>query len=92
MIFAVDKKKKLLQNIALVILGKKSWVGYFRSEKTDDQDLPKLKKGILSPVIGKDIRNISKETISDLNLLYAKDYKINHDIQIIFKGLKYLDS
>ncbi|UCG26646.1 MAG: hypothetical protein JSV24_06600, partial [Bacteroidales bacterium] len=90
MLFFVAKKRGLMQNILSVLLGKKTWIGYFHSEKSDDQDLPVLRNGILSPVVGKENLNLSNETIRDLNLIYAKDYKINHDIQIIFKGFRHL--
>ncbi|MFA8298957.1 MAG: glycosyltransferase [Hyphomicrobiales bacterium] len=77
----------LLKNIFHTIIGCKSWVGY--EENNSQVKLPKIKKGILSPVIS--IRKIIQaETITKLNLLYARDYKVITDLKIILKGFKHL--
>lgn len=79
-----------IRNISRVIKGKLSLVGYCISTNTDVFDLPVIKTAVLSPVDG-----INKElTAADktqLNISYAKDYKIGNDLEIILKGLKHLD-
>jgi O-antigen biosynthesis protein len=77
----------VIRNIFQVMFGKKSWVGYKQTAK--EQELPKIKTGVLNPV---DILPSEPDdlTIQRLNQLYAKDYKINNDLQIIIKGWKYL--
>lgn len=74
------------RNIVLVLLGKKSWIGY-----TDHETLPAVKRGVLTPsvVLGK---NLNKETADRIDMLYAKDYKLSNDFKILFRGFKDLGS
>ena len=79
-----------IKNIFLVLFALKSWVGYFELQNVDICKLPKIKKGVLNPKDAFIKRNISPDTIEKLNILYARDYKIATDINIIFKGFKNL--
>ena len=75
-----------IRNIFSVLFGKKSWVGYRLTENSSDHKLPEIRKGILNPTDILKHQEISSETIDRLNLLYARDYKVINDINIIFKG------
>jgi O-antigen biosynthesis protein len=92
LIFLVKNPFKLLKNIFKVILGKLSIVGFTSVLTTKElEHLPKIKKGILSPL---DIipKNLHKDTnILKINQLYAKDYQVKNDFTILLKGLKKLD-
>jgi GT2 family glycosyltransferase len=88
LIFFVKNKNGFFRNLILVTFGRKSWVGYFKSHGGNTGNLPFLKKGVLTPVEGKNIEGLSEETIDGLNFIYAKDYKLINDVQLILKGLK----
>jgi GT2 family glycosyltransferase/lipopolysaccharide/colanic/teichoic acid biosynthesis glycosyltransferase len=91
LIFIVKNPFGLIKNIFSVLLGYKSWVGYFKALKSADaENLPKLKPGILSPYLILNQERFDEELNRRLNLLYAKDYKPENDLKIILKGLKYL--
>ncbi len=91
LIWLIQKKWGFIKNIFNVLFGKKTWVGY---HKTNSQfaNLPKIRANVLTPIHHLNIQNISPETIQRLNLLYAKDYSIYHDVEIIWKGRRYLGS
>jgi GT2 family glycosyltransferase len=81
-----------LKNLLLILLGRKSWVGYIEM-KTKPQhymQLPQIKKGILSPAYSFQHKQLNTMDILNLNMLYAKDYKVMNDLSIIFKGYKHL--
>lgn len=79
-----------VKNIFSVLFASKSWVGYFELQNVDICKLPKIKKGVLNPKDPFIKRKISTETIEKLNILYARDYKLITDINIIIKGFKNL--
>lgn len=87
LILIIPTRLGLLKNIFLVLTGKKSWVGYKKTNQK--QELPKIKEGVLNPV---DYLSSQPDetTIYRLNQLYAKDYKINNDLQIILKSWRLL--
>ena len=78
-----------LKNIFVVLLGIKSWVGYYPL-KNSHHLLPKIRKGILSPVDGMKLKIQDDETIDNLNILYARDYNILKDLNIILYAFKML--
>jgi len=77
----------LLKNILSVLFGLKSWVSYHKSDKNDT--LPKIKEGILDPVSHLK-SEYSELTIFKLNMLYAKEYRLKNDLNIIIKNLNRL--
>jgi GT2 family glycosyltransferase len=76
------------KNIFFVFFGFKSWVGY--SPLVSHSHLPKLKNAILNPSDILSNKNANSEAISQLNTIYAKDYKPYNDLYIIWKGYKKL--
>jgi len=54
--------------------------------------LPTIKESVLSPAIKIKNVNLDEEQRKKLNLIYSKDYKIENDLEIIFKGLSLLGS
>jgi hypothetical protein len=81
-------RKKLLENIVNILIGRFSFVGYANS-KIKSTQLPRIKKGILNPT---DSLTIKDDTLTDkMNLLYARDYRVSLDLRIVFKSFKFLD-
>ncbi len=89
-IFIVKSPLGYFKNIFLVLFGKKSIVGYYHYDDVSIDKLPEIKKGILNPTDAFRTRKINKDTIEKLNLIYARDYKIYNDLNIIFRGFKNL--
>ncbi len=83
-------KKKMVTNLVRVITGKYSLVGYIPGY-TENSGLPLLKKGILHPGMLFSSEALAPERTHQLNILYAKDYKIWNDLGIIISNLKKLD-
>ncbi len=89
-IFIVKSPLGYFKNIFLVLFGKKSIVGYYHYDDISIDKLPEIKKGILNPTDAFRTRKINKDTIEKLNLIYARDYKIYNDLNILFRGFKNL--
>jgi len=87
LLIIIPNKTGLISNIIEVLIGKKSWVGYKKT--ATKQKLPKIKEGVLSPADAL-TNSVDELTILRLNQLYAKDYKVNNDLQIILKCWKQL--
>jgi len=81
----IKNKFKFFSNIFNVIRLKKTWVGYIKN--TQNQKLPKIKDGILSPVnLFKNI-DFTPELLENINLMYARNYKVRNDLTIIIKNI-----
>lgn len=84
--FIQVKKENYFLNCFNVFFGFYSWVGY---GKGYDKSLPEIKRSVLSPsMLVKTELDSSK--IKLLNLRYAKDYRIEKDLDIIWKCRKML--
>lgn len=83
------RKGQFFKNIIQLITGKKTLVGYAEINEGSTTDLPKLKKGILSPA--DKFNNLEDSLKTKLDLLYARDYHIVNDLQILWKSWKKLD-
>lgn len=81
----VNNRLQFLKNIGNVWLGKQSWVGYAHAPNTST--LPPLKKGILSPADIYETHKNSSINLQKLNFLYAKDYSIDKDVQIVLYSI-----
>ncbi len=79
---------KLFRNCIHILIGLKSWVGYTSIDPTKHSSLPLIKVGILSPA--NHIKDLSPESASRLNFIYARDYLIYSDMYIIFRNLNHL--
>ncbi|MCF8257043.1 MAG: glycosyltransferase family 2 protein [Flavobacteriales bacterium] len=81
----------LFSNVLLVLLGRRTWVGYASGQKADrDFQLPKIAQGILSPVDGLEAGDLDAEGLVRINMRYAKDYSALNDLNILIKGLRNL--
>ncbi|MBU3928283.1 MAG: glycosyltransferase family 2 protein [Bacteroidetes bacterium] len=71
-----------LSNCFKVLFGKKSWVGFCPVEEPLVH-LPQIRKGVLNPIDAMHHKLHSPQTRTNLNLLYARDYKVWKDLNII---------
>lgn len=78
-------------NIFAVLFGVKSWVGY-ASSNDGNANLPKLRKGVLNPAEALPQEQRTEEISKRLNLLYAKDYKLANDFNVMRKAFRKLGS
>lgn len=84
-------KVQFLRNSLNVLSGKLSWVGYI-PDPTTFENLPSIKKGVLNPACLFSELQLDPEKKARLNFLYAKDYRISTDFEIVFKGWRNLDN
>ncbi len=86
--FIQENKMHYFSNCFRVLFSIYSWVGY---GKTPDKTLPRIKPSVLTPAMlsGAGL-DVDKEKF--LNLRYAKDYKLEKDIAIIWKCIRVLGS
>ena len=81
----------LLKNILLVLIGKRTWVGYIKDLNADQNfHLPKIAQGVLNPLDGLEAGELDEDGLVRLNMRYAKDYRIANDLNIVFKGFRQL--
>lgn len=89
-LFIVKKPLGVLRNIVLILFGFKSWVGYSHHGSDDSHHLPAIRRGVLDPADAFPNKEIPIEAMSHLNLMYARDYKLTNDLNIIIKGFRNL--
>jgi hypothetical protein len=63
---------KSVVNTFLVLVGKRTWVGYLESDHPDPPELPKLKKGVLNPGIHLSEETLTPERITEINVVYSQ--------------------
>ncbi len=83
LIWFPKNKGGFLSNIFTVFFGKKTWVSY----SNPNNNLPKLRPGVLTPADG--IKGITSDQLTQekLDVLYAKDYRVKLDLNILWKSL-----
>jgi O-antigen biosynthesis protein len=86
LMWVIKKPFGFVMNIVAVLFGQKSWVGYAPDSGTIH--LPKIKQGVLSSADALDDSQRSGLISNRLNLLYAKDYKIENDIRVVWKAFR----
>ena len=79
----------LVRNIFAVLFTWKSWVGFAQHPMHEAHRLPEIKPGVLTPLDAFKNKNLPKETATRLDLIYARDYKLTNDLNIIIKGFRY---
>jgi GT2 family glycosyltransferase len=90
LVFFVRHPAGLIKNITRVLFGFATWVGYYQSTGGDHPGLPRIRPGILSQADLVGHRITEREVIDQMNLSYAKDYRILNDIRIIFLNVRLL--
>ncbi|HET8964524.1 MAG TPA: hypothetical protein VFM99_11530, partial [Chitinophagales bacterium] len=83
----VKNKIGLIKNIFLVLFNKKTWVG-FAQPNLQIKSLPFIKSAVIS-VFRKYENTVSDEkTTQRINRMYATNYKLGFDIDIILNSYK----
>ena len=75
-------KLSYFTNMIQLIIGQKSLVSYHSIKR--NEELPSLKKGILKPSDGIDL---DEEALFQQNFIYAKNYNVGIDLQILHSNL-----
>jgi lipopolysaccharide/colanic/teichoic acid biosynthesis glycosyltransferase len=88
--FLVLHPLNFLKNIFSVLFSFKSWVGFTPHSDHPAGKLPEIKQGILNPTDAFRNAHIPEETMIRLDILYARDYKLANDLNIILKGIRNL--
>lgn len=86
-LFIVHKPIGLFKNIFATLIGQMTWVGYLSSAY---ELLPDLKTAVLTPISGLGVDAKNEDTRYRLNMLYAKDYKLLNDIEIVWRAWRNL--
>ena len=86
-----DRKKNFVSNLFAVLTGKLSFVGYAAIHHSSNLKLPKIKRGILPASLMVENSELDDDSISRLNLIYAKNHSYLMDLKLIFKYFKQLD-
>jgi hypothetical protein len=86
-LFTRGKFRSLL-SLGRVLAGARTWVGYLDPEGLDMSALPRLKKGILNPASYRRESIISPDRIKEINVVYAKDYRVFNDLLIITRSFR----
>lgn len=90
LMFFVKKPGRMIRNLFSIFCGAKTFVTYSLIESADTSLLPKIKKGVFSPITHINKSEISTSIVERLNIMYAKDYKIMQDLNIIIKSWRKL--
>ena len=85
------RKWTLLRNSLQILAGKKSWVGYATDNPVQSEHrFPAIKPGLLSPADALRAKVKDEHTLRHLDFLYAKDYHVWQDLEIVWKGWRSL--
>ncbi|MFW6370385.1 MAG: hypothetical protein ACOC10_04180, partial [Bacteroidota bacterium] len=86
-------KKGLVKNVSDVLKGRKTWVGYYANSRPN-AELPVIKPGVLSPADMFEYNENEPQNqtaLLKLNVLYARNYSVFNDAEIVFKNWHKLD-
>lgn len=91
--FLYKHPQNLFHNHLQLITGKKTVVGYATGLANEGLKLPKIKFGILTPL---DVKTRSllidkPERLHKMNLIYARDYSVWKDLQLLLQNVLLLD-
>ncbi len=92
LLILLKNRTTFVHNLWSILMGNKTWVAYAAQTTFNgmgvSENLPKLKKGIFSPLDAANLTEPNAPTIQRLNFLYAKDYDIWRDAEIVWKGIR----
>jgi GT2 family glycosyltransferase len=89
-IWFMCRKKGFLLNIFRVLGHRYSWVGYHKINTEMYLGLPVIKQGILKTTDLMQLNDKNHEAIDRVNMLYARDYSVAKDFEIVSKSFKNL--
>ena len=74
-----------IKNLLDVLIGNKTWVGY--AEGSNTFHLPKIKLGVLKTTSDVATFILNEQTVDKINYLYAKNYNIEKDLNLLLSNL-----
>jgi hypothetical protein len=89
-VWFVNRKIGFLVNIFKVLSHKVSWVGYHQINTELYLGLPEIQKGILKTTDALDQSENYAEPIDRINMLYAREYSLVKDFEIVMKAFEKL--
>jgi GT2 family glycosyltransferase len=89
-VWFVNRKIGFIVNIFKVLSHKVSWVGYHQINTELFLGLPEIQKGILKTTDALDQTENNTEPIDRINMLYAREYSLGKDFEIVMKAFKKL--
>ena len=89
LVWMVQSKDGLFRNSIHVLLGQKTWVGYYPTEHPTN-NLPPLRPAVLNPIDALPVGTVNPPTANRLNFLYAKAYTASRDLEIVWKSVRHL--
>jgi hypothetical protein len=87
-IWFIKNKQSFIKNIADVLSGKLTLVGYSSAEKSES--LPHLRQGVLKPIDRYRELELEVKAVDRIDLAYARNYHFTKDLEIILKGFNRL--
>jgi len=88
LLLLIPEKTGFVKNVFQLLAGTKTLVGYASEGKSDK--LPRLKPGILNPMDPYAGMEADEQTLHQANILYAKDYRVQQDLDILLGAWKNL--
>ncbi|HNW51212.1 MAG TPA: glycosyltransferase [Prolixibacteraceae bacterium] len=89
-VWFISRKGGFFHNIFKVLGHRFSWVGYHKINTEMYLGLPVIKPGILKTTDRMDVEAKSNEAIDRANMLYARDYSVSKDFEMVMKAFKKL--
>jgi len=87
LVWIFKDKKQFFMNVLSVLAGSKTWIGYIPN-KQGFMSLPMIKQGVLNPGdLFPDIITDAEKALK-MNMLYARDYSLLTDTEILLKCWK----
>lgn len=86
--FTIKRPIGLWKNTFSVLFGSKTWIGYSNISTISNNSLPKIKKGILTTQDSLDKKDVDLSTLNRLNLLYARNYRLQSDFNTFIKAFR----
>ncbi|MFI5219771.1 MAG: glycosyl transferase family 2, partial [Bacteroidia bacterium] len=91
LIFYIKSVSRVPVNWLKVLTGKFSWIGLSQNLSGSNNTIASannvFKKGVLTPLDGLNKTNVDENTLSRLNVLYAKEYSVYADFRILMHGI-----
>lgn len=86
LLIIAKNKGRMFTNIFSVLMGSKTWVGFYPLQQ---EGLPVLRKSVLPPYALAKFKG-QNEAIARINLAYAKNYKVTNDIILFVNNIAYI--
>lgn len=73
-----------------VLIGRKTWIGYWAEGNDSQRGLPALKPAVISHIGARQSQSHQPGDVRKLNYLYAKHYTVTEDLNVLVKNLSAL--